>query len=739
MTDIESTRQNRNKLFVGLWIAIVLFYIAWVIVKPLSETRPTWSLLITFGLRSWTTGALILASMRTEQSSRHRIWRFISLAFVCWTIIDGMNFTYWITGSMLPAVPHWIDAIRLCAYLATMIVTFSYPTTPAEGLGRTRNQLDIVLTSIAVLGLSWLVFLLPILSVRFIDPVIVFWRSLFSILDLLLLVYFTRLLLLAETDSDRKTLNYLTLATLFFGISDLVFGVLSLQENYSPGGMAEVGWMIGSSFFYLAADYTIRNPASQSDSDGAVSRHPIARRLGRIMPVGLTGIVIGYMLLDWWMGGQVELVGVAIVVLLAVLLVARQGVIAGQMEFRQYASLVRNAVDMAFVCDLEGRLLLVNPAFLRDLGLDAEEWETRKVQDVVRNASRWEQLADAAQAAGWSGEITFRKKDKSTFPAALSLRPIEDERKSKVVLAGTAHDLTQVKQRENALHDALRQVAAARAELEELNLALEEKVEHRTMELEETINDLARLNEELQELDKLKTEFVALVSHELRAPLTNISTGIELLLSGQPKLESDSVDSLELVQAEINRLSKLVDTILDLSALEAGRFPLQIRAVTLNTIAGRVCQRYIEEDQAGRLDLKIPDNLPQALADEQAVESIFQHLLDNALKYTSKGEIVLEGDREEDHLWIAVDDGGEGIPEHERERIFDMFHRLDTRDNRDIYGYGLGLSMVKRLLEAMQGDIRVEESQRGGARFVFWLPIQMGVEGHTEGSDEMGA
>jgi PAS domain S-box-containing protein len=738
MMDIERTRQDRSKWFIGLWIAIVLFYIAWVIVKPLSETRPTWSLLITFGLRSWTTGALILASMRTEESTRHRTWRFISLAFVCWTIIDGMNFTFWLTDFMLPGVPHWIDIIRLCAYLATMIVTFSYPTAPVERLGRTRNQLDIVLTGISVLGLAWLIFLLPILSVRFLDPVVVFWRSLFPIFDLLLLTYFTRLLLLAETDRDRKILNYLTFATLFFGISDLISGVLSLQESYSPGGVVEVGWMIGSGFYYLAAYYTIRNSTSRSDSDREVRRHPIARRLGRLMPVGLTGVVIGYMLLDWWMGGQIELVGVAIVALLAVLLVARQGVIAGQMEFRQYASLVTNAVDMAFVCDLEGRLLLVNPAFLRDLGLGAEEWETRKVQDVVRNASRWEQLVDEAQAAGWSGEITFRKQDGSTFPAALALRSIEDERKSKVVLAGTAHDLTQVKQRENALHDALRQVAAARAELEDLNLALEEKVEHRTRELEQTVNDLARLNEELQELDKLKTEFVALVSHELRAPLTNISTGIELLLSGQPKLESKNVDSLELVQAEITRLSKLVDTILDISALEAGRFPLDIRTVPLRAIASRVCQRYIEEDQAGRLNLTIPENLPTVLADEQAVDSIFQHLLDNALKYTSEGEIVLEGGREEDHLWIAVDDGGEGIPEHERERIFDMFHRLDTRDNRDIYGYGLGLSMVKRLLEAMQGGIRVEESQRGGARFVFWLPIQMEAEDHDGGGDEMG-
>ncbi len=726
MTAIGRILQDRSKWLIGLWIATVACYVAWVIAEPLSDTRPIWSLLLTFGLRSWTTGALILASVRAKTPARIRTWRFISLAFVCWTIIDGMVITYWFTDSVLPGVPHWTDAIRLCAYLATMIVTFSYPTAPVERLGRTRDQLDIVLVGAAVMGLAWLIFLLPLLSVRFLNTVAVFWRSLFPIFDLLLFVYFARLYLLAEAEIDRKTLASLTMATLFFGISDLVFGVLSLQDRYTPGSLVEVGWMVGSGLYYIAAFYTIRTSTARTKSGEA--QHKLSHRIGRLMPIGLTGMVIGYLLLDWWMGGQIELVGVALVVLLGALFVARQGVIAGQMEFLQYASLVTNSVDMAFVCDLEGILLLVNPALLRGLGLETGEWKARKMQDVVRNISRWERVVEDARDNGWSGELTFRRADGSTFPVALALRPIEDERKSQVLLAGTAHDLTQVKERENALHDALRQVAAAREELEGLNLALEEKVEHRTQELEQTVKDLARLNQELQELDTLKTEFVALVSHELRAPLTNISAGIELILSEQPRANSKTAVSLELVQAEIERLSNLVDTILDISSLEAGRFPLHLDDVALREVAERVCTRFAEGDQAGRLEVCIADDLPHALADEHALESIFQHLLDNALKYALEGEIVLEGWADENRLWVAVDDGGIGIPEHERERIFDMFHRLDTRDDRDVYGYGLGLSMVKRLLEAMQGGIRVEQSQRGGARFVFWLPVHTEVE-----------
>ncbi len=708
---------------ITLWISVVLGYLVWVVAWPESEWRAAWSLLIIFGLRSWATGVMIRASIQVDDPRRKRTWQYIASAFVCWTVVDGINATYWITDGNLPSIPHGTDIIRLAGYLAIMVVTFSYPLAPVERLRRTRDQLDMALLGTGVIGLAWMLFLLPILSLRFIDPITVFWHTIYPIFDCLLLAYFVRLFLLADSNWHRKNLAFISLATMCFAISDLVFSVLALQEKFRFGGLLEMGWMAGIGFYLFAAYRTIKNidiliPTNEG------SGKTLARHLVTFMPIGITGMVVGTLLLDWWTGGQIELVGIGIVLLLSILLVARQSVIAGQMEFRQYASLVTNVADMAFVCDLEGKFLLVNPSFLRDLGLDDEQWKKLRMQDVIRNESRWKHLMKDARENGWSGELTYRRKDGSSFPAALSLRPIEDERKSQVLLAGTAHDLTQVKERENALHDALRQVAAARAELEGLNLALEEKVEHRTEELEQTVKDLAHLNQELKELDTLKTEFVALVSHELRAPLTNISAGIELILSGHPKLKSKTADSLELVQAEIMRLSKLVDTILDFSSLEAGRFPLDLRGVAIDEIAKRVCGRFTEGDHADRFEIRIPDGLAPALADEHALESIFQHLLDNALKYALEGEIILEGWSDENSLWIAVDDGGTGIPETERERIFDMFHRLDTRDDRDVYGYGLGLSMVKRLLEAMQGGIRVEESQRGGARFVFWLPIE---------------
>jgi signal transduction histidine kinase len=123
--------------------------------------------------------------------------------------------------------------------------------------------------------------------------------------------------------------------------------------------------------------------------------------------------------------------------------------------------------------------------------------------------------------------------------------------------------------------------AAARTE-PGLNRDLEAKVDARTQELKRTVEDLDRLNRELLELDRLKSEFVTLVSHELRAPLTNIRTGVELLLPEDGGMPAQARDSLELILEETERLGGFVESILDLSALEAGRFPLSIEPLNLS-------------------------------------------------------------------------------------------------------------------------------------------------------------
>jgi signal transduction histidine kinase len=295
-------------------------------------------------------------------------------------------------------------------------------------------------------------------------------------------------------------------------------------------------------------------------------------------------------------------------------------------------------------------------------------------------------------------------------------------RQTQPLFAGTAHDLTAIRERENDLRLALKEIEAARLDLAELNQELETKVVERTVELEKTVADLERLNEDLKALDLLKSEFVALVSHELRAPLTNIKGGIELVLDRSPEMSASTNESLRLVQAETARLSKFVEMILDISALEAGRFHLEIQPLPFVEIVARVMDRFPVEEQVGRIRVAIPEELPLVLADEGALESICFHLLDNALKYAPDDKIEITASVEKSTISVSVCDEGPGIPIEDQDKVFDMFHRLDNTDSREIYGYGLGLPMVARLIHAMDGDVLIEGNTGGGTRVRFSLP-----------------
>jgi signal transduction histidine kinase len=235
--------------------------------------------------------------------------------------------------------------------------------------------------------------------------------------------------------------------------------------------------------------------------------------------------------------------------------------------------------------------------------------------------------------------------------------------------------------------------------------------------------DLEKLNKELQQLDQLKSDFVTLVSHELRAPLTNIRSGVELALETGEAAPDDVLETLTLVKTETERLSHFVETILDLSALEAGRFPLTLQPVPLPEVTRVVISRFSRGGDVERIQLELPEDLPPVEADEQSLTSILFHLIDNALKYAPSGPVRVGAEEEDEGLRIWVKDEGPGIPEDSRDVVFDRFHRLDTRDNREVYGHGLGLHLCRSLATAMGGWIRVGGAEAGGASLIFWLPL----------------
>ncbi len=262
-------------------------------------------------------------------------------------------------------------------------------------------------------------------------------------------------------------------------------------------------------------------------------------------------------------------------------------------------------------------------------------------------------------------------------------------------------------------------------DLQALNAELESKVQERTRELKEKNRALQQANEELRALDQLKSDFVALVSHELLTPLTTINGGLELILDASMTLPAAVKQRLRLLYGESQRLTRLVQRILEVSRLEAGKVRLNLGPIAVRPLLNRV----IESLAPGRVvTCQYNQNPPPIWGDELYVEEIVRNLVHNAVKHAPPDtpiEITVEA--RSDVVRIAVADHGPGIPPHLQKHIFSAFFQITQGERRDTQGWGLGLYLAARLTELHEGRLWVEspafdDPQAPGSRFYLELP-----------------
>jgi PAS domain S-box-containing protein len=393
-------------------------------------------------------------------------------------------------------------------------------------------------------------------------------------------------------------------------------------------------------------------------------------------------------------------------------------------EIQQYARLVNSLAEAVFICDSRGVLQLVNPAMARLAGYDdGQALIGLQLTDLFSEMAQPEVWMNDAVEHGMADEVMLRRRDGHEVPISFTLSPVQPCCDGRYTLAGTAHDLTEIKRQQVELEKANAQIAADRQELTRLNSMLEQKVNEKTANLTLAYQQLEEQNRALQKLDRMKTDFVSMVSHELRAPLTNIGGGIELLLASPSGLGERPRQTLKLVQAEITRLARFVETILDLSALESGHMPIYPAPVSLPAVVAPLRMQLERLEKGNRLEWHIPEDLPYVSSDEQALTSILFHLLDNAQKYSPHGRIIITARAEQNEVNVSVEDEGPGISPEVIPLLFNRFYRANEEDSQDVYGYGLGLYTARRFLEAMNGRIRAENREEGGARFIFWLKV----------------
>ncbi len=264
--------------------------------------------------------------------------------------------------------------------------------------------------------------------------------------------------------------------------------------------------------------------------------------------------------------------------------------------------------------------------------------------------------------------------------------------------------------------------------IRELNTNLERKVRRRTRQLSRSRRSLQRSLNKLTEHDRLKTEFFSNVSHELRTPLTMILAPVDRLLQRNAEALSPSAKHmLEMVRLNGYRLLDLINRLLDFSKLEAGQMKLNVAATDLNKLVDSLTKAASPLVQQRGIVLSIdcdPELAPFG-ADEEKVDTIVSNLLSNAIKFTPRGgSIHVETYRTDDRVWLSITDTGIGIDETQRDKVFERFVQVDGSSSREFSGTGLGLSLVKDLVELHGGEVHLKSELGRGSRFYFDLPLR---------------
>jgi PAS domain S-box-containing protein/diguanylate cyclase (GGDEF)-like protein len=344
------------------------------------------------------------------------------------------------------------------------------------------------------------------------------------------------------------------------------------------------------------------------------------------------------------------------------------------------ANLVENAqLDMILVMQPDGQIMECNALARTSFGYSKSEMTTQNIKDLMtyEGDETWEKIIESVERRSqWQGDLLAIHRAGGTMPVRVTISRYVD-----------------------SVDDTASMICFLR------NITKE------------------------KEIDRMKSEFISIVSHELRTPLTSIKNAVSIILGGKAgEITKNQERFLSMVNRNIDRLTDIINNLLDLSKLEAGKVELRFQEVDLNDPLDMVISSLTPQAEKKSITITkgIPVDLPKVYGDRDRIEQIFINLINNAIKFAPEGGHVhvsaknheLDGD----FIEVCVEDTGIGIPVEELDMVFDKFYQISGALTRKTGGTGLGLSIVKELVEGHKGSIRVESKVGKGSRFIFTLP-----------------
>lgn len=237
-----------------------------------------------------------------------------------------------------------------------------------------------------------------------------------------------------------------------------------------------------------------------------------------------------------------------------------------------------------------------------------------------------------------------------------------------------------------------------------------------------------------KEVEQLQNDFVSIVSHELRGPLTAIKGFVKTLITKSESLpEETRSEFLQTINDQADRLNQLVEDLLNVSHIESRRLKIKLESLDLVGVAEKLVNQFRTKWGPRNIVIDSPGSLPPVSADQSKVEEVLVNLIDNAVKYSPQGgEVKVSMQSSNGSVEVAIEDSGIGIAPDDAARLFEKFHRVASPETRDIGGTGLGLYIVKSLVEAHGGRVLVTSAPGVGSTFTFSLPTKGPSTGQAE-------
>ena len=399
----------------------------------------------------------------------------------------------------------------------------------------------------------------------------------------------------------------------------------------------------------------------------------------------------------------------------------RQAELKARRERDRLNMILENVGDPILVTDDQSNIILMNREAERLFEAPAQSDLNSKVrQDVRTNDTKFSSfISDFALSPDSARTMPMSLTEPDggrEFPAEVVSGKVLNERSEMAAIVSVVHDLTKVAENERLA-----------TELSGLNENLEDRIRAATEELEERNRQLQWQSQELERAYRLKSQFLASMSHELRTPI-NALLGYTSLMRDKiyGELNQRQDEALTRMYTASQHLLELVNDILDLAKIEAGKMPVHVEPVDIGQLVRELSQTIEPMVRRKSLEYRVElaPEMPVLETDRTKVKQIVLNLLSNAVKFTHQGYIGISARPAEDNdgVMLEVMDTGIGIKEDDLPKIFEDFRQVDQSSTREYGGTGLGLSITKKLLHLLGGTIRVHSAPGQGSTFSLWLP-----------------